>query len=131
MPWLIQDRLLQIEFAFNYWNISAYLLKKWIYYYEIIMLRNNSVNYFEFWPTFDKDCLHFWKCDASAPLPWWIPIWRTKMGILEPFHMLSYMYLSGYAYPSVFWILNNRSHKVCYRMSVSLNKLCVRVWLCE
>ncbi len=40
--WMIQDRLFQIEFAFNYWNISAYLLKKWIYYCEIIMLRNHK-----------------------------------------------------------------------------------------
>ncbi len=75
VPWLIQDKLFQIEFAFNYWNISAYLLKKWIYYYGIIMLRNNSVNYLEFCPTFDKDCLHFQKCDASAPPPWRVPIW--------------------------------------------------------
>ncbi len=72
--WLIQDRLLQIEFAFNYWNISAYLLKKWIYYCEIIMLENNRVNYFKFCPTFDMDCLHFWKCDAIAPCPWWVPM---------------------------------------------------------
>ncbi len=62
MPWLIQDRLFQIEFAFNYWNIGAYSLKKWIYCCEIIMLRNKSVNYFEFCPTSDKDGLDFQKC---------------------------------------------------------------------
>ncbi len=38
------------------------------------MLRNNLVNYFEVYPTFDKDCLHFWKCDTSAPSFWRIPI---------------------------------------------------------
>ncbi len=31
------------------------------------MLRNNTVNYFEFCPAFDKDSLHFRKGDASAP----------------------------------------------------------------
>ncbi len=72
--WLIQDRLFQIEFAFNYWNISTYLLNKWIYYCETIMLRNNSVNYFKFCPAFDKDCLHFRKCDASVPAPWRVSI---------------------------------------------------------
>ncbi len=34
---------------------------------KIIMLRNNLVNYFEFCPAFDKNCLHFRKCDACAP----------------------------------------------------------------
>ncbi len=42
VSWLIQDRLFQIELAFNCWNISAYLSKKWIYYCEIIMLRNKT-----------------------------------------------------------------------------------------
>ncbi len=34
--------------------------------------RNNTVNYFEFCPIFDKDSLHFRKGDASAP-----PLWRV------------------------------------------------------
>ncbi len=37
------ELLFQIKLAINYWNISAYyLLKKWIYYCEIIMLENNQ-----------------------------------------------------------------------------------------
>ncbi len=36
---------------------------------EFIIVRN--WNCFEFCPTFDKDCLHFQKWDASAP-----PLWR-------------------------------------------------------
>ncbi len=30
--------------------------------------RNNAVNYFEFCPVFDKNCLHFWKGDEVATL---------------------------------------------------------------
>ncbi len=62
VPWLIQDRLFQIEFEFNYWNISAYCCQS-----EFIIVRslcweitrNNSVNYFELRPVFDKNCLHW------------------------------------------------------------------------
>ncbi len=42
---MILDRLSQIEFAFNYWNISACLLKKWISYSETIILRNNQIKW--------------------------------------------------------------------------------------
>ncbi len=36
--------------------------------------RNNSINYFKFFPAFDKDYLHFWKYDASSPQLWRVPI---------------------------------------------------------
>ncbi len=39
--------------------------------------RNNSLNYFKFCPVFDKDCLHFWKGDASVPPPWQVPIYNN------------------------------------------------------
>ncbi len=46
--------------------------------------RNNSVNYFEFCPVFDKDCLHFRKCDASAPPPCQVPIrWYFSLIIIK------------------------------------------------
>ncbi len=84
VPWLIPDRLFQTEFAFNYWNISAYLLKKWIYYCEIREItRNNSVNYLEFFSVFHKDCLHFWKCYASTPSPWQVSITGTCWKVSE------------------------------------------------
>ncbi len=70
-------------FRIDYFRLNLHLIieilvhnsfKKWIYYCEIIMLRNNSVNYLKFCPPFNKDCLHFWKCDTSVPPLWRVPI---------------------------------------------------------
>ncbi len=73
------DRLFPIEFAFNYWNISAYLLKKWIYYCEITMLRNNQRIVY----IFESAMLAH-----HRPPPWRVPIlkiWReNKKKLLVP-----------------------------------------------
>ncbi len=67
--------------------------------------RNNSVNYFEFCPVFDKDCLHFPKCDASVPPLWAVPVKTQNLVMLPPHFLLSWSTFWNYRLTT--WFLFN------------------------